>query len=152
MGQRQSQKNLLIMAYLTKDDLTSHIYADIITEITRGNDALVDKAINAAVSEVKAYLKRYDLDKLFSDQVNDENLKDKVKDVACWKIIKLSNPNIDMQLFKSLYDDAISFFRDIMKGNADPDGWPYKSDDPDTPFNENDEIQWSSNKKRTQHF
>jgi hypothetical protein len=138
--------------YLTKDDLTTHIYAELITEIVRGNDALTDKAIKAAIAEAKSYLRKYDLEQLFSDAVDDENLKDKVKDMACWKLVKLSNPNIDMNLFKTLYDDAISWLRDIMKGQADPDGWPYKSDNPDTNYVENSDISFSSNKKRTQHF
>jgi hypothetical protein len=141
------------MAFLTKADLASHIYADIIDEIIRGNDALADKAINAAVSEAKSYLRKYDLTVIFDPSFEDENLKDKVKDLACWKLVKLANPNIDMNLFKTLYDDAISWLRDIMKGQADPDGWPYKSDNPDTPVSEQDnDVTYSSNKKRWQHF
>ena len=140
------------MPYLTSADLTTHVYGDIIDEIVRGNTTLVDKAINAAVSQAKSYLRKYDLDKLFSDEVDDENLKDKVKDIACWKLVKLANPNIDMNLFKTLNDDAVQWFRDVMKGGADPDGWPYKQDDPLTSYHENSSVGWSSNRKRNQHF
>jgi hypothetical protein len=146
------------MPYLTKDDLTSHIYADLITEIVRGNDDIVDKAIKTAIAEVKAYLNKYDLEKLFSDQVDDENLKDKVKDVACWKLLKLANPNINIDFFKILYDDAIKFFTSIMKGQCEPDGWPYKVQPQDqvngtlsTDVN-GTSISWSSNSKRHQHY
>lgn len=146
------------MSYLIQDDLTSHIYADLITEIVRGNDALVDKAINAALAEVKAYLNKYDLPVLFSDQVEDENLKDKVKDVACWKLVKLANPNIDLSLFKTLYDEAIAFFTKVMKGQCEPDGWPYKVQTQDsvngslTSDVNGTAINWSSNSKRHNHF
>lgn len=140
------------MAYLTTEDLYSHIYADIISEIVRDNEQLIEKAINTAIAEAKSYLRKYDLVKLFSDQIEDENLKDKIKDIACWKLVKLANPNIDMNLFKTLYDDAISWFRDIMKGQADPEKWPYKEDDPATSFIENSSLSWSSNRKRNQHF
>lgn len=147
------------MPYLIKDDLTSHVYADLITEIVRGNDALVTKAINAAIAEVKAYLNRFDLEKLFSDQVEDENLKDKVKDVACWKLVKLANPNIEMNLFKTLYDDAIKFFISVMKGQCEPSGWPYKTTTQDSSSDKvlvtdvnGTAISWSSNSKRHNHF
>jgi phage gp36-like protein len=147
------------MPYLVKDDLTSHVYADLITEIVRGNDALVDKAINAALAEVKAYLNKYDLPVLFSDSVEDENLKDKVKDVACWKLVKLANPNIEMNLFKGLYDDAIDFFNKVMKGQCEPDGWPYKTQAQDSSSDKvlvtdvnGTAISWSSNSKRHNHF
>lgn len=138
--------------YLTQTDLESHLYADIITEIVRGNDDLVTRAIDSALGEVKSYLRKYDLIKLFSDEVIDEHLKSKVKDVACWNLIKLANPNVDIQLFKQLYDDAIAWFKEIMKGNADPDGWPYKTDDATTSFVEGSSMSWSSNKKRGNHF
>jgi phage gp36-like protein len=148
------------MSYLTKDDLTTHIYSELLTEIVRGNDALVDKAISTAIAEVKSYLRKYDLPKLFSADVEDDNLKDKVKDVACWKLVKLANPNIEMNLFKELYDDAIKWFTGIMKGQCDPDGWPYKqvTQEPLTPgssliTDENGNvISWSSNQKRRNHF
>lgn len=140
------------MAYLSRQDFESHIYADIISEIIRDNESLIDQAVNAAISLAKSYLRKYDLEKLFSEQVVDENLKDKVKDLACWKLARLANPNINLELFKTLHDDAVAWFRDIMKGNADPDGWPYKEDDPATPYVENSSVAWNSNRKRTQHF
>jgi hypothetical protein len=149
------------MPYLTKDDLKTHIYADIINEIIRNDDTIADEQIEAAISEASAYLAKYDLTQLFSDTVTDKNLKNKIKDIACWNIIKLANPNIEMQLFENLYKSAISFFKDIQKGQADPAGWPYKtvSQDNPTPVDSSltsdvngTVISWSSNRKRHNHF
>lgn len=145
------------MPYLVKADLKTHIYLEVLNEISRNDDTIIDTRISAAIAEVKSYLSRYDLLKLFGDavtapEVESEHLKNIVKDIACWHILRLSNPNIDMTLFKAAYDDAIRFLEKVMLGKADPEGWPYKADDPATPTNENNGIQWSSTKKRTQHF
>lgn len=120
-------------------------------------DVIVTNAINAGIAEVKSYLNRFDLVKIFGSgetepEVIDEHLKNVTKDVACWHLVKLSNPNVDLKLFRTGYEDAIAWLKLVQKGQADPDGWPYKEDDANTPGNENTAIQWSSNKKKNQHF
>jgi hypothetical protein len=185
------------MAYLTQSDLTTHIYAEVITDIIRNylltystlsafpasgvkgrkykaTDTsktyiwngvayeeitvfdIVAEAINAAIAEAKSYLSRFDRTKLFDDTdpdfVNDINLKSKVKDIACWQLIKLANPNIDVAMFRVAYEDARSWFRDIQKGNADPEGWPYPADDADTCYKEDNTVQWHSECKRDNHY
>ena len=146
------------MAYIVvKEDLSTHFYEDILEEITRGEDVIIERAISAAIAEVKSYLNRYDLPKLFGTEdedaeVESDHLKNLVKDVACWQLVKLANPNINLELFRTAYEDAIKFLNLVMKGQADPEGWPYKEDNPDTEGNESSGVQWSSNQKRTQHF
>ncbi len=120
-------------------------------------DVIVTNAINAGIAEVKSYLNRFDLVKLFgvgetAPTVTDEHLKNITKDVAAWHLVKLSNPNVDLKLFRTGYEDAIAWLKLVQKGQADPDGWEYKEDDAATPGNENSSIQWSSNAKKTQHF
>lgn len=145
------------MAFLIKEDFKTHIYAELIESITRADDSIIGKAITAGTDEVKAYLSRYDLLKLFGNnsvdpEVESEHLKNITKDVASWHLIKLANPNIDMKLFRTIYEDAIKFLVLVQKGQVDPDGWPYKVDDLDTTINENNNVQWNSNPKRKQHF
>lgn len=143
------------MAYLVKADLASHIYIETIDEITRADDTLVDKAINAGIAEAKSYLNKYNLALLFGDapEPDDENLKNKTKDLICMHLIKVSNSNINYEVIKNAYDDAISkFFVYIMKGQLDPQGWPYREDDADTDYNEGGTITWISNPKRTNIF
>jgi hypothetical protein len=140
------------MAYLVTADLTTHIYSEIITEIVRGDDSLSVKAINAGICEAKSYLNKYDLTLLFADDFADENLKGKVKDLACWHLIKLCNPNIELALFRTAYEDAIKYFDKVTKGFVDPDGWPYKPDDPLTKFPEGSSVTSSSTRKRCQHW
>lgn len=190
------------MPFLTKSDLTTHLYPEIIDEIIRrylleyanlaafpvtgvtgytyqdnsnsnlyrwsgtgyvptsDPDTIVATTISSAIAEAKSYLSRFDLLALFGDAdtepaVEDpyiEHLKSVVKSLACWKLITLANPNVDLKLFRTMYEDAIKYLQQVQKGQADPEGWPYKPDDPETPGNENSGIQWSSNNKRTQHF
>lgn len=147
--------------YLEKGDLTTHLYPEIIETIARADDSLVNQCINIAVDEAKSYLMRFDLKKLFGYQqgedwtepaVEDHNLKAKVKDLVCWHLVKLANPNISMELMRTGYEDAIKFFENIKKGQLFPDGWPLKEDDPDTTMGEGNRIYANGNAKRRNHW
>lgn len=148
-------------AFLVKADFQTHIYAEIIDVITRAQDGVVDLAINNAIGEMKAYLNRYDLIKIFGDPTTDpatdptfidEYLKSIGKDIACWHLIKLANPNIDLKLFRTSYEDAISFLKGVMKGSSDP-AWPLRQDDPSTPgYDEAGNIEWRTDRKRKNSY
>lgn len=145
------------MAFIIKDDLQAGVYSEVIDEITRADDAIVDKAINAGIAEVKSYLSRYDTVTLFDGSTLDETITEHLRniciDVIKWQLFKLSNPNIDLKLARTNYEDVIAWLTKVQKGQADPVGWPYKPDDSATTnFNENATVQWSSNKKRRQSF
>lgn len=186
------------MAYITQQDLETHIYPEIIVKIIRDystsyatlaafpvtgvagkkyvalNTAktyiwnstayvevtpfdLVAEAIAAAISEAKGYLAKYKLSALFDDGetdfVTDKNLKNKVKDLACWNLIKLSNPNVNVAMFRTAYEDAIEkYFQEIQKGNIDPAGWIYATDDADTNRTEGQGFYSNSNTKRGNHW
>ena len=139
------------MPLLTAADLQTHIYPEITDVITRSNTSIVTIAINNAESEAKSYLNRFDIVTMFNTTYTDQWLKSLVKDIACWHIIKLANPNINMELFRASYEDAISYFKNVMKGNVDP-LWPLRIDDPETPFDESGHISSSSNIKRSNHY
>lgn len=148
------------MPFLVKADLETHLYPEIMNEITRDDDTIITRGLNAGIAEVKSYLSRYDLLALFGTSSVDptvdaqylDHLKQVTKDVAAWHIIKLSNPNVDLKLFRTGYEDAIAWLKLVQKGQADPEGWPYKADDPNTPVDESSGVQWTSNKKNTQRF
>jgi phage gp36-like protein len=117
---------------------------------------IVSQLIEAAIGEARSYLSRFDLLKLFGNEstapvFTSEHLKNIVKDIACWYLVRLANPNINIELLRTNYQDAIAFLEKVMKGQADP-GWPYKPDNPDTPGDESSGVQWSSNPKRRQYL
>lgn len=144
------------MAYLVKADLTSHIYVENIDEITRGDDTLITKAIDAALTEAKGYLSRFNRTKLFDPNatgfVTDENLKKKVKDMAAFNLIVLSNVSVNYDILKDLNDLAIRWFDKVQAGKADPEGWPYKDDDEDTDFPEGTAANLVCNTKRNNSY
>lgn len=148
------------MPFLTQPDFSTHLYAEIIEEITRKNDEVFGQALKAAIAEAKMYLNRYDLLAIFGDanteptvaEVHTAHLKSLVKDITCWHLVRLANPNVNLELFRTIYEDAIKLLEKISTGRVDPQGWPYRADDPATDFNENNTVQWSSNKKQSQHF
>lgn len=151
---------------LTKEELYTHIYQENIDTITRDQDSIVEKAIQAGIAEAQAYLARFNIALLLptvspadwptwsapAGFFNDLNLLNKVKDLAAWHLIKLANPNIHLDLFRQSYEDAIEWFKQVQKGQASPYGWPARVDDPDTPYIEGGPIQWASNPKRSNYY
>lgn len=145
------------MPYITKNDLKTHAYDDIIDVITRSDDDIVTEAIAVGIDQAKAYLMRFDLLKLFGNDttepvVKDANLKSKVKALAIWQLIMLANPNIDMKVARTNYEDAIAFLKDVMKSQQGPDGWPLKSDDSSTDYPEGHTVTATYNSKKNQRW
>lgn len=144
------------MAYLTKEDLYTVIYPEILEQITRRDDTVVSRALDSALQEVKSYLGRWDLLKLFGNdttpaEITDEWLKALTKDVAAWWIIKLGNPGINYEHIRTCYKDTLEILRELQAGKMQPDGWPYKETS-ETTAPDGDAITWSSNPKRHTHF
>lgn len=144
------------MAYLVKADLYTVIYQAIIEEITRTDDTIITRAIDAGIKEVKSYLSRWDLTALFgagatAPTVTDEWLKALTKDVVAWNIVKLANPNINYEHLRNCYMDAIKTLEKLQKGMMQPDGWPYKDTTGQT-APDGDRITYSSNTKKSTHF
>lgn len=139
-----------------KADLKTHIPIVTIDKITGADDAIVTAAIATAISEAKGYISRFDLTKLFdttaTGYVADVNLQTKIKHIACWYLIQRSNVNVDMELFRTNYEDAIQWLKDVHKGMADPDGWPLLADDEDTEWPEDKVVHYTSNTKRNQQL
>lgn len=147
--------------FLTVSELNTHLYGEIITEITRftpgsgqtaNDNDIAKKAIKTGEAEVKSYLSAYDIETLFSagGDDRDEHLLSIVKDVATWRLICLANPNVEMSLREKLYDDAISFLTKVQSGKAVP-AWPYKpSDTSDSGYAQN--IKYGSNTKRSNQY
>jgi phage gp36-like protein len=144
------------MSYLMSGDLDTHIYSEDKEEITRMDASIVDRAISAAIAEAKSYLQRFDLVKIFGaadvePEFEDENLKNKVKDITVWQLCKLGHPNIKIEMARSCYEDAIKWLTLVQKGAVSP-GLPMPVDDPATSLDESSGLQWSSNSKRNNHF
>ena len=124
------------MAYtpiITPADLTTHIYPEILAEITRNNTGISINAIDLAIQEAKMYLTRYDITALFGDAAADvaatfpadSFLLSIIKVIAVWNIISLANPNMLYDQWKNKYEEVLNSLKQIQKGVADP-RWPYQ--------------------------
>lgn len=143
---------------ITVADLKTHFYSENIGEISRSDTTIIQEAIDTAIAEAKAFLGKYELPALFGTStqnptVNDANLRSKVKDLARWHLILLANPNIDYADAEKRYKYAIDdYFKAIMTGKMEPEGWPYHDSSTDPAPAKGNEIAYSSNPKRSNHY
>ena len=142
--------------YLTKSDLTPPLYPEIIEEITRSTDSIVDNAIGTAILEVQGYLTRFDILALTGtiDTAPTKRsvlLDSKIKDIACWQLIKLANPNVNIELFEISHTKAIKFLTEVQKGLIDPP-FPLKPDDPSTTLDDEALVSFRADSKRQNRF
>jgi phage gp36-like protein len=142
---------------ITIEDLKTHLYSEIVDEITRSDTSIANEAIAVGIAEAKGYMSRYDLPALFGTSsvnatVTDANLKSKVKDLVRWHLIVLGVPCIDYDDVEKRYKFALEYFQSIQAGKLQPEGWPYHdtSNDPKPP--QGDQISYSSNPKRRNHY
>lgn len=135
------------MSFLTPDELGSHLYAENIEVITRGDDTLTQAAIDAAIQEAKGYLGAFDKTAIFASVEGARNalLLTFVKDIAAWHLINLCNAGSDMKLRQDRYERAVAWLKDVQKGNVTPDLPIVEGETVGT-------ITFGSNEKRNQHF
>ncbi len=145
------------MPIITTTDLETNLYPEVIAEITRADATIAERAIATAVQEAKMYLSRYDLIQLFGTDtvaatIEDEYLESLVKDLACWHLLRLSNTGVDYTVFRTAYQDAIAALKNIMSGQAQPQGWPYADTSATGTPPEGNSISWSSNERRNYFY
>lgn len=150
---------------VTKADLSTELYPEVIDEISRASDAEITLQIQAAEDFAKGFLFKYDLKALFgfdttAPTLKDESLKKCIKIIAAYYLVRKANPNVQISLFKEDYmmmigtKDEPGWLYEIRNGDINPD-WPYKPDNPETPEDEgknNSEVYWTSTTKRTNRF
>lgn len=139
---------------------TTSLYPEIIKAITRDNTQAAELQILAAESLTRSYMSKYDCDAIFGTVDKEptykgaalEIIKKVIKIIASYYLVRLANPNVDLELFRLDYQDALDWLKDLQKGDVAPD-LPYKPDDPNTPNDESgDSVAWTSNIKRNNHF
>jgi phage gp36-like protein len=121
---------------VTVEELSkTSLYEEIIQQITRGDNEAATLQILAAESLVRSYMSRYDNDAIFGTTESEptytgadvELIKKVVKIIASYYLVRLSNPNIGIELFRADYEDAITWLKDLQAGNVNPN-LPYKPD------------------------
>lgn len=109
--------------FLTPEELKSHMYAHIVGEISEGDEQIVLQAIEAAIEEVRSYLRpRYDTDRIFSAEGPGRNalVLENTKVVTVWNLIKLSNVETIYEVWKERYDRVIKYLEGVAEGTRTP--------------------------------
>lgn len=142
------------MAYLTPQELKTHLYQEQLDAIVREDEMLILLAIDTAIAEAKSYLAAYDRNRIFSaDGQEDRNplLYTLVKDMAIWHLIVICNAGVQMEYREGRYNRAIQWLKDVQRGNASPD-LPRVDTNADGKEDAPAVYKYGSNPKRTQHF
>lgn len=133
------------------------LYPEVIETITRGDREAAELQILSAEDMAKSYLFKYDLKAAFGTEtepptVESHLLRKLVKMIASYYLVRLANPNVDIQLYRNDYEHAITILEAIRDGRNNID-LPYRPDDPDTPEDESaGSMYWNSMPKRTNYF
>ena len=136
----------------------TELYPEVIEAISRSSEDAVKLQIMAAESFCKSYLFKYDLSAAFGTEttppeVNSPMLKKIVKTIAAYYLLRMANPNFNLELYQGEYEAVVRLLEDIRDGNNNITELPYNTDDPATPDIEGElGTSWSSNPKRKNHF
>lgn len=141
------------MAFISVDELSTHLYGELVDAISRNDDDIPQRAIDGAIAEVKGYLGDFDKDTIFGATGINRHplLLIYVKDIAVWHFIVLANPNIEISLREKRYDAAIRWLTKVQKRDITPD-LPLKPTDGDTGQIGIKRIIQGSNPPRRSHF
>lgn len=141
------------MAFLTTTQMQTHIYGSVSNAISKGNDTVMQDAIDAAITEAKGYLSRYRVEQLFDNVDNeptwiaDPILLMYVKNIAKWHFTILGNANIDLEDAEIRYNQAIKWLSGVQAGKIVPIGFPSATPEDKATF-----FHFSSNRKRRNHY
>lgn len=135
----------------TKADIQLALYGEIIDEISRDNDELIDEKIEDAKGEMFGYLNRYDTVVMFGPDWQNAYFKRLCVSMIAWQLIHLSLPGVRQELIRTNYEDTIKVLGKIQLGTVRPD-WPLRPEDPATNIDDAGNVQYSSNPKRRNHY
>lgn len=138
------------MAYVTPQEITTHLGAAQISAISDGDDTALEFAIDAAIKEAKGYLQAFDIATELAKTGANRNslLMLFIKDLAVWHFVNICNVNTSMELRENRYNRAVAWLKEVQKGNVIPD-LPEKVNTD----GESDNLPYkvTSNPKRTNH-
>lgn len=141
------------MAFITPEELETHLYKENIEAISRKDGTILTAAIDAAIEEAYGYLGAYDRKRIFSATGSRRNplLLIFVKDIAVWHFVNLCNAGCDLELREKRYDRAVAWLRQVQKGETTAN-LPVIDNDGDGKPDTAGEYIYGSNPRRNQHF
>ena len=140
------------MAFLTQEELKTHIREEYTELLTRGDETIAEAAIDGAIEEARGYLVNlYDVEEIFAREGKDRNtlLLIFVKDIAVFHLVKMTNSSGYYTHREKIYERAVKWLEGVQAGDIAPN-LPRKTDENGEP--KAGLIYASSNPKRVQHF
>lgn len=136
------------MAFLVEADLHTVILSDELTEITRGDNTVLESALSAAVEEMRTYLyDAFDVDTIFAETGDDRHrmLVKIGSDIAVWFLYARVQAGQSMEDRRQRYDRAINWLKQVQKSGMYAD-LPRRESTVQT------HLSVGSNNKRNNHY
>lgn len=134
--------------FLTKSDLYLKILQDELTEISRGDDTLINQAMNAAEYEMRGWLyDTFDVDAIFTQTGNNRHtmLVDLGADIAVYLLVARVQAGQDVSDREKRYDRAVAWLKQSAKTEL-------YNDLPRREETAQKHISYGSQPKRSNHF
>ncbi len=138
--------------FITKEDYSASIHAEILDAVTRSDDAVIEICEDRAIAEMKGYLSgRYDTAAAFAARETDRHqlLLMMAIDIAVYHIFCIHNPRNISKIREERYKRAVEWLKGVQRGDIVVDGLPVASEET---RNQNADIILASNPKRTSYI
>lgn len=118
--------------FITKEEFETHIYAEAMNVVSRGDDASIEAALLLGTQIVAKYLSLYNTDAIFSTTGTAREPYAEIilyiKDIAKWHFIAVSNVQVDLALAERRYELAIKELTSISTGKTLLPNYPLATD------------------------
>ena len=138
--------------FITKDDYSASIHAEILDAVTRSDDAIIEVCEDRAIAEMKGYLVgRYDAEAAFAATGTDRHqlLLMMAIDIAVYHLFCIHNPRNMQKVREERYKRAVEWLRSVQRGDVVVNGLPLASAEVRS---QNADIILTSNPKRTSYI
>ncbi|MDR2890751.1 MAG: DUF1320 domain-containing protein [Alistipes sp.] len=138
--------------FISKQDYSASIHAEILDAVTRADDAVIEVCEDRAIAEMKGYLTgKYDTDKAFAarEKERHELLLMMAIDIAVYHIFCIHNPRNISKIREERYKRAVEWLKGVRRGDIVVDGLPVAGEEI---RDRNSDHILMSNPKRTSHI
>lgn len=138
--------------FITLEDYDASIHSEILSRLTRDDDAIVEICEDRAIAEMRGYLSaRYDIDAIFSAEgaARNQLILMMAIDIAVYHLHSIHNPQKMSQIRKDRYERAVEWLKQVAGFKITIDGAPKL---PEEELKQNNPWLMSSNPKRTCHL
>lgn len=138
--------------FITLEDYDASIHSEILSRLTRDDDAIVEICEDRAIAQMRGYLSaRYDVDAIFSAEGSARNqlILMMAIDIAVYHLHSIHNPQKMSQIRKDRYERAMEWLKQVAAFKITVDGAPLL---PDEEKRQDSPWMFSSNPKRITHL